>query len=300
MLHLDDFQPVSLQDRDIFRSMQLKHPPVHSDNTFTNMVCWNHYAHYHYAIVERTPVIATTINKETSFRILAGPRHHDILKRVLILAAREGGENAFYLFGEKSREMFERRFPSVTTYPDRDFFDYVYTTADLAALSGKKYLSIRRHLNRFRSNCLYEVEAITADNLEEVNEFLEKWCIWKGCDENPILGYEKGAVLFAMDHFFALDLSGLLLRVDGQVSAMAIYEILNQDTAVVHFEKALPDCPGIYKGINQETAKTLFDEARYINRESDLGVAGLQEAKLRYHPHHFVEVYYLKKDEIRV
>ncbi|MDG6256329.1 MAG: phosphatidylglycerol lysyltransferase domain-containing protein [Methanomicrobiaceae archaeon] len=300
MLHLDDFQPVSLTDRDTFRRIQGKHPPVHSDNTFTNMVCWNHYAHYRYALVERTPVVATTIDNETSFRILAGPGHRAILKRVLSLAAREGGENAFHLFGEKAKEVFERRFPSTPVYPDRDFFDYVYTTAELATLPGKKYLSIRRHLNRFRSNCLYDVEAITADNLADVREFLEKWCVWKECDENPVLGNEKGAVMFAMDHFCALDLSGLLLRVDGQVSAMAIYEMLDRDTAVVHFEKALPDCPGIYKGINQETARTLFDEARCINRESDLGVPGLREAKLRYHPSHFVEVYYVKRDEIRV
>jgi hypothetical protein len=298
MLHLEDFQPVTLQDKDFFRRIQSRHPPVHSDNTFTNMVCWNHYAHYQYAMVERTPVIATTIDNATSFRTLAGPGQHDILKRVLRLAAREGGENAFYLFGETSREVFLSLFPSVPMYPDRDFFDYVYTTADLAILSGKKYLSIRRHLNRFKKNCLYEVEAICGDNLDEVREFLEKWCVWKGCNENPVLGNEKEAVLFAMDHFRALDLSGLILRVDGQVSAMAIYEMLDTDTAVVHFEKALPDCPGIYKGINQETAKKLLDDARYINRESDLGVAGLREAKLRYHPHHFVEVYYVKRDEI--
>lgn len=300
MLKLDDFQPVSLRDKATFRGMQRKYPPLHSDNTFTNMVCWNHYAHYEYMVVERTPVVATTIEHQTSFRILPGPKSHDIQRRVLDLAAREGGENAFYLFGAENRQAFERRYPSVPVYPDRDFFDYVYATAELAVLSGKKYLSIRRHLNRFKSKCSYEVEAMEGDNLGEVKEFLEKWCVWKGCDENPVLGYEKDAVRFAMDHFQELELSGLLIRIEGQVSAMAVYEMLSPDTAVVHFEKALPDCPGIYKGINQETAKTLFDEARYINRESDLGVAGLREAKLRYHPHHLVEVYYVKKDEIRV
>ena len=65
---------------------------------------------------------------------------------------------------------------------------------------------------------------------------------------------------------------------------MSLFEPLNDDTALVHFEKGLPDCEGIYKAINAETAARLAKNFTYINRESDLGVAGLREAKMRYHP----------------
>jgi hypothetical protein len=63
----------------------------------------------------------------------------------------------------------------------------------------------------------------------------------------------------------------------------------------VHFEKGLPDCEGIYKAINAETASVLLHDFTYINRESDLGIPGLREAKTRYHPDHMVEVYSIKK-----
>lgn len=53
---------------------------------------------------------------------------------------------------------------------------------------------------------------------------------------------------------------------------------------MVHFEKGLPDCEGIYKAINAETAFAAKEKYRYINRESDMGVPGLREAKMRYHP----------------
>jgi hypothetical protein len=76
---------------------------------------------------------------------------------------------------------------------------------------------------------------------------------------------------------------------------MSLFEQLNSDTALVHFEKGMPDCEGIYKEINAETAALLRDEFTYINRESDLGVAGLREAKMRYHPHHMVEVFSVKR-----
>ena len=89
---------------------------------------------------------------------------------------------------------------------------------------------------------------------------------------------------------------GLMIRVDDRIAAISLFEPLNADTALVHFEKGLPDCEGIYKAINAETAAVLAKDFIYINRESDLGVMGLREAKMRYHPHHMVEVYSLKHD----
>jgi hypothetical protein len=87
-----------------------------------------------------------------------------------------------------------------------------------------------------------------------------------------------------------------VIRVFGKIGAISLYERLNSDTALIHFEKGLPDCEGIYKAVNNEAAARLAQHFTYINRESDLGVTGLREAKMRYHPHHMVEVYSLKRD----
>jgi hypothetical protein len=180
--------------------------------------------------------------------------------------------------------------PNVHITPDRNHFEYVYNARDLADLSGGSFLNIRRQLNRFRKNCAYAVEVITAENQNEVKSFLEKWCEWKGCDEDPVLAHEKEAIFYAIDHYLELGLSGLMIRVDQNIGAMSLFEPLNRDTVLVHFEKGLPDCEGIYKAINAETADLIAKDFMYINRESDLGVPGLREAKMRYHPHHMVEV----------
>jgi hypothetical protein len=300
MLSRDDFCPVTVEDRDFFEQYYRRHRLAHSDNSFANMVCWNHYAHYEYALVRDSLVIASTIDGATSFRGPLGTRDSTVLEEVLRLACAEGDERAYYLFGDAYRQWVASLFPSLHVNEDRHFFDYVYLTADLSELKGGKYLSIRRQLNRFRNECKYQTELMSRENLDDVREFLEKWCQWKHCDEQPVLGYEKDAVLFAIDHFFEIDLEGLLLRIDGHVGAMAVYEELNEETAVIHFEKGLPDCEGIYKGINYETARQLAPRYVMINRESDLGVPGLREAKKRYHPHHFVEVHYIGRDELRV
>ena len=154
-------------------------------------------------------------------------------------------------------------------------------------------------LSRFRRNCSPVVEEITSDSLDEVHDFLVEWCEWKDCDSVPFLGYEEDAVFFALKHFNRLGLSGLIIRVMGKIGAIALYEQMNPSTVVIHFEKGLPDCEGIYKAINAETAAALLGRFEYINRESDMGVEGLREAKTRYHPHHLVEVYCASKEDLK-
>ena len=129
-----------------------------------------------------------------------------------------------------------------------------------------------------------------------IKRFLIEWCEWKGCENDQVLAHEKGTSVFAIDHFNELSVQGLIIRVFSKIGAMSLFEPLNTDTALVHFEKGLPECEGIYKVVNAETASLLTKKYPYIKRESDLGIHGLREAKLRYHPHHMVEVYSLKRD----
>ena len=49
MLTIDDFSPVTLEDRDFFLDLLRRYPQQHSDMSFTTMACWNHYANYAWA-----------------------------------------------------------------------------------------------------------------------------------------------------------------------------------------------------------------------------------------------------------
>ncbi|MDD1702902.1 MAG: DUF2156 domain-containing protein [Methanoregula sp.] len=295
MLNQDDFKPVTLADRAFFERHYALYPQTHSDNTFTNMVCWNHFAQYRYAYVNRNVILASTIEGVTRFRPPIGPRDPDLMSALLRLALDMGEEVPLVLIDPSTVQWLHEIDHSLKIVPDRDHFEYVYRAADLAELPGKNYVKIRSQINKFRKNCRHTVESITSANREEVMGFLVKWCEWKGCENDLVLAHEKEAVFYAIEHFTELPLRGLLIRVNGQVGAMSVFERLNPDTALVHFEKGLPDCEGIYKAINAETAAVLVNDVEYVNRESDLGVSGLREAKMRYHPHHMVEVYLLKR-----
>ena len=297
MLSPDDFMPVTLADRDFFTRHYELYPQTHSDNTFTNMVCWNHYTHYTYAYVEKNIIIASTIGSVTRFRPPIGPHNSALLRSLIRFASDVSDNEPLMLIDPDIARWIQQTCPGINLVPDRNDFEYVYRAADLAELPGKNYRTIRRQVNKFKRNCATTVESVSRDNWEEVKRFLIEWCEWKGCEDgDPVLAHEKDAVFFAIDHFNELPLRGLAIRVVGTVGAISLYERLNSDTALIHFEKGLPDCEGIYKAINNEVAARLAQHFTYINRESDLGVTGLREAKMRYHPHHMVEVYSLKLD----
>jgi hypothetical protein len=296
MLTQEDFKSVTLEDRPFFVKHYALYPQIHSDNTFTNMVCWNHYAHYQYAYVQKNLIIASTIEDVTRFRPPIGPRDPALLRSLIRLASDISDNEPIVLIDPETARWMRDICPGINLTPDRNHFEYVYRSADLAELPGKNYLTIRHQINKFRRNCTHTVERINQKNWEEVKRFLIEWCEWKGCENDKVLAHEKEAVFFAVDHFDKLELNGLIVRVFSKIGAMSLFEPLNADTALVHFEKGLPDCEGIYKVINSETATSLTNKFPYINRESDLGIPGLREAKLRYHPDHMEEVYSLKLD----
>ena len=295
MLEQEDFRPVRLEDRDLFVRHFEKYPQTHSDNTFTNMVCWNHYAHYQYALVNGNLILASTIDGITRFRPPIGPRDPELLKSLVLLAFKVSDDEPIVLIDPATAEWMRTVCPGLILVPDRNHFEYVYWASDLADLPGKKYLTIRHQVNKFRKNCRYSVEPVTDNNREEVKRFLIEWCEWKGCEGDPVLAHEKEAMFFAIDNFEKLAISGLVIRVYGKVGAISLFEPINADTALVHFEKGMPDCDGIYKEINMETANLLRKDFTFINRESDLGLAGLREAKMRYHPIQMVEVYTVQR-----
>lgn len=295
MLRQEDFKPVTFADKAFFERHYALYPQIHSSNTFTNMVCWNRFAHYRFAYINGNVIISATTEGVTRFRPPIGPRDPVLMRELLRLALDVGDDMPLTLIDPDMAQLLYEIDPNLVLVPDRDHFDYVYKAADLAKLAGKHYHKIRSHIKKFRNNYRYTVEPITPENREELINFLEKWCELKKCESGSFLEHEIEATSYAIEHLSELSLQGLLIRVDSQVGAISLFEHLNADTAIIHFEKGMNEYEGIYKVINVETAKVLAGDVEYINRESDLGVEGLREAKMRYHPDHMVEVYSLKR-----
>ena len=54
--------------------------------------------------------------------------------------------------------------------------------------------------------------------------------------------------------------------------------------AVISVEKGNPEIPGIYQMINQQFLLNAFEDAELVNREDDMGLEGLRQAKESYNP----------------
>ena len=71
---------------------------------------------------------------------------------------------------------------------------------------------------------------------------------------------------------------------DGRVVAFAAGEPINDRVFDQHFEKALAEYDGAYAMINQAFMAHCLTEFEWVNREEDMGLAGLRQAKMSYNP----------------
>ena len=102
---------------------------------------------------------------------------------------------------------------------------------------------------------------------------------------------EQVALRRAFEKWEELALEGVALMENDRILAMTVGSFLTEDTFDVHFEKALEEIDGAYAAINQGFAAYLrekYPALRYLNREDDLGLPGLRQAKLSYYPERLV------------
>lgn len=174
---------------------------------------------------------------------------------------------------------------------DRDNCDYVYHSEDLINLSGKKYHGKKNHLNSFLKQYEFEYVRLSEDLVDECIRINEEWCARRSCDLHKGLYCEKLANNEVLKNYLRLGYKGALIKVNGRYEAYTVGELLNEETAVIHIEKANDDIRGLYTIINQQFCENSWKNVTYVNREQDLGIEGLRKAKLSYNPVMLVNKY---------
>jgi len=169
--------------------------------------------------------------------------------------------------------------------------DYIYEIDRLATLSGKKLAKKKNLVSQFvRTYPEYKVLPITAENREVINSFAAKWKREREVD-GIYLNAELQALSYAMEYWDELPIQGILICYHNKIVAFSIFSEQTTDTISVHFEKYDPDKKGAAQAINWETARLLQGHYKWLNREQDLGLEGLRQAKKTYDPAYMLKFY---------
>ena len=153
------------------------------------------------------------------------------------------------------KERLAKAFPEMEFIEDRDNWDYVYLREKLASLSGRKYHGKKNHYNAFKKNIPIMFtnrsdQIITKSaRLLVMNGAKNVLAKTKACAVSNVLSMKR---LIILKH---LVLRGGAIRVNGKIEAFSFGKKINDDTAVLHVEKANPDIRGIYAAINKEFAE---------------------------------------------
>lgn len=288
------FKDVTIRDKDTITQYTMNSCRRNCDLSFSNLCSWRFLYNTQFAIVDGFLIFKFWAAGELAYMMPVGEGDlKKVLEALIEDARREGGP--FCMLGVCScmREDLEAIMPGQFTFTaDRDYADYIYLRSDLATLKGKKFQSKRNHINKFRNTYPdYEYLPITPERVSECLQLEAEWCKANDCDQQEGTGNERRALIYALEHFEELGLTGGLLRAGGEIVAFTFGMPINKETFGVSVEKADTNVDGAYAMINYEFANHIPEQYIYMNREEDLGIEGLRKAKLSYQPVTILEKY---------
>lgn len=202
----------------------------------------------------------------------------------------------FYGVTDLMEPVLSKAFPGheliIERNPDR--WDYMYACSDFVELPGSHFHSKRNFIKRFYKACPEaQFNIYTKDLFDSCMNFLDDWYSGREMDEN--LEQERNAIEKVLSHWDELPVYGGVLHDHGRILGLTYGARSAPDILAVHIEKATREVPGAYPALSQAFAKSLPLCIEYLNREEDLGIAGLRKAKQDWHP-----VAQLKKGVIEI
>lgn len=278
------FRDLQLDDRELFRSYFLKKQYPHSQYNFTNLYMWKHMMQTKYAVIGDFLCITGTARDGRPMAMYPVGTG-DIAEPVEALLSHFGSGLLFVILDDAMVEELTSILDQPYEVLDRrDSYDYVYKSETLITLSGKKLHAKRNHINKFKSLYSYEYRSITEKLLPQCAALEKLWIERKEDLSERERQFEYEATMRVIDHFEELGCRGGILFVDGNPAAFSIGEMMTEDTALIHIEKANTDYEGSFTFINQQVCEHEFSQAAFINREEDMGLEPLRKAKLSYRP----------------
>ena len=309
------FHQLTLSDREAMQAVTLHSGRRNCNYTFANLVGWKFLFGTEVCVLENAVVLRYIFDGRRAYMVCTS----EALSLELIEALFDDSNGSLILIGLEDSQVeqlsiFNYQF-SISVEPVRDQYDYIYRRTDLATLHGRHLDAKRNHIHRFRAEHPdYKYRPLTPEFFDECRRLTEIWqeekaaikreqsdaCIDSAEREqartkfnesdnqkensNETIDAEHRVMETIFSNWDALGMIGGSIFVDGRMVAFTYGAAVTTDTFDVCVEKADRHVEGAFAIINQQFAEHLPEQYIYLNREEDMGIPGLRQAKLSYHP----------------
>lgn len=284
------FSPLTIDTKKDVEHLTKQFEP-YSDFNFTSLLCWNtdgstSVSHLNNNLIVKFPDYVTN---EPVYTFIGS----DVVTQSLTTILKTVGK--LELVPESVIEHIEQ--PELFKIEeDEDQFDYIYSTAHHADLAGGHFKNKRKLLGRFirkhgHNTSAEEIDLRNPATREHIEAIFEKWVLQKATSKSEA-DQERIALKRLVEFSEHLDISGHIVRIDGEPAGFSITESLGNKFAIYHFQKTLKDYDFLDIHLTRISSEQLFKNgAHYINWEQDLGIPGLRQAKTNYKPIRMLKKY---------
>ena len=276
------FHPLTLFDREAMQAVTLHSGRRNCNYTFANLLGWKFWFNTEVCVLENAVVLRYTFNGKRAYMVCTP----DVLSLELIEALWDDSHDNLTLIGLEDSQVAQLPIAhQISVEPVRDQYDYIYRRIDLATLHGRHLDAKRNHIHRFRAEHPdFEYRPLTPELFDECRRLTEIWKEEKNESGNETIDAEHRVMETIFSNWDALGMIGGSIFVDGRMVAFTYGSAVTTDTFDVCVEKADRHVEGAFAIINQQFAEHLPEQYIYLNREEDMGIPGLRQAKLSYHP----------------
>ena len=298
MQQIPELKKIKIEDYNLIKKYYMLRRPMTSDSVILNLYLWeNCYETYYYynekglffvakdedGYYTSPPMCREEDIEECFFNV------QDYFNSVL------NTKMKMLLTDTKMLKILNLSDSEYETEPAEKYYDYIYDAESLRTLSGRKYHKKKNHYNSFvkKYEGRYEFKFLTGKDREEIIRYLDKWRNDKeGADEREYIDFEAVGIDYILKHYNELEYKIGGVYIDGVLEAFTIGCYYNEEkTAYIQVEKANANISGLYTYINKKFLTEAFPQAKYVNREDDMGVEGLKKAKESYKPIFMIEKY---------
>lgn len=289
------FSPITLADEKRYIPLYAVCEEKAADYGFANLWCWQDKYHYEAAFADDLCWLRHYENGRPVYNPPIGRWQRPDWRELLWKHFPQGF--SFTRVPETLAHILENCFENkITLNEEREHFEYVYSIPELISLNGYRFRNKRKLSNQFKQYYNYIYKDVSEELIPDIKEFQNCWInspeVREDKDLNMLLS-ENEAIMRMLNNWQKLSgqIFGGVLIIDNRVMAYALCEKLDEETIAVHFEKASLQYRGAYAAINRITLENAGCNYHFVNREQDLGLAGLRKVKLEYNPVRFVKKY---------